>query len=398
MQKMSIWLRVVLFSLILCLGTGVALWSGETASLALADLSVASVGALASPTQDDVLYAALNGEIAGIYRSDDEGSLWQMVSRGPETTIEALAIHPTDRNIIYAGTSSASDQTGGNLWYSDDGGQTWDRSKLVLPTNAEGQPPAVSALAVNPAQPGVVYVGTVGQGLYRFYVEQGRYDRIGGVTQQNLYVKDIVVGPDHQVYAVTTESLLRIRGNSGQKIALPDAAVSLAIHPASPQTLYIGTVGYGVYRSMDGGRSWQPINRGLNWRPGLILQVSAIAVDQEKPHHLTLATAYGVGSRWAGDGVYESFDAGQSWRKVGERQDVVEELTIKAGGIYAATARGLTRYGQPLPPTPSFWQPFRSLTSPSGMQLFILALTVLLAAWILIGRLAWWQGQTQETV
>jgi photosystem II stability/assembly factor-like uncharacterized protein len=226
--------------------------------------------------------------------------------------------------------------------------------------------------------------------LYRYYVGQGRYDRIGSTPQQNLYVNEIVTGPDQQVYAVTTDGLLRVRGNSGQKIgSLPDAAVSLAVDPANGQTLYAGTVGYGVYRSADGGQSWQPINEGLGWQPGIILNVPAIAVDPENPEHLAVATAYGVGSQLASAGIYESFDAGQSWEKVADSETLVQNLSVKDGGIYAATTQGLVRYGETAPAQPGLWQRAQSLASPTGMQILILVLTVAFGLWVLLGRLAW---------
>lgn len=175
--------------------------------------------------------------------------------------------------------------------------------------------------------------------------------------------------------------------------------MSLAVDPASPQTLYAGAVAYGAYRSDDGGQSWQPINTGLGWQPGVILRVSAITIDEDNTHHLALATAYGVGSRVIGGGIYESFNAGESWDKVGDSDEVLTHLIITEGGIYAATTNGLIRYGEPLSSDtlgPQHW--FRSLANPTGTQGLILILTAILAGWALVGRLTWMPGQKRKII
>jgi hypothetical protein len=205
---------------------------------------------------------------------------------------------------------------------------------------------------------------------------------------------------DSPVYAVTTDGLIVIEGDAWRRIdTLPDGAVSLAIAPQDPKTLYVGTVGYGAHRSSDGGQSWQPINQGIGLQPGVILRIPAIAVDEANPQHLVVATAFSVGSQLVGDGVYESFDAGESWAKVGENRELVRHLTIEDGGIYAATAEGLVRYGAPLSPVSPDTIRTRvdGLTTPTGVQSLILAVTAAVAGWLLIGRLNWLSKRTQYT-
>jgi len=390
MEKMNLVLRIGLFSLILGLGTITALLTGETTGLALADLSTVSVSAMTRATYGDTLYATLGGEKQGIYRSDDSGRSWQKVSTGPAANISAIAVHPANRQILYAGVSGGQITTDTSLWYSSDKGRTWDRYGLSLPANPQGELPVVTVLTVDPNHPGVLYVGTEGRGLYR--VQSTGFSRIGSSALFGLYVNDIVAVPDGPIYAVTTEGLLVIDGDSWHKIEpLPDGTVSLALDPSNPKTLYIGTAGYGIHRSLDGGQSWQAINNGLGWQPGVILRVSAITVDKDDPQHLALSSAYSVGTHLTGDGIYESFDAGQSWLKVAESRDLANRLTIKEGGIYAATTHGLVRYGEPLSPiSPMSMFRFHSLLSnPTSIQGLILILTVGLAGMSLLGRVEW---------
>jgi photosystem II stability/assembly factor-like uncharacterized protein len=346
------------------------------------------------------LYAVLGDGIqpSGIYRSDDNGRSWQMISPGPPGMIHALAVHPTAERTLYATTGGGS--TPGSLWYSNDGGQTWDQDSLSLLLNTEQQPTTVSVLSVDPHSPGILYIGTEGRGLYRFHGVGEGYELVGGASLRDLFVKKVVVSPDGQVYALTTSDLFVINGDAWHRIeSLPDLAVSLAVDPASPQTLYAGAVAYGAYRSDDGGQSWQPINTGLGWQPGVILRVSAITIDEDNTHRLALATAYGVGSRVIGGGIYESFNAGESWDKVGDSDEVLTHLIITEGGIYAATTNGLIRYGEPLSSDtlePQHW--FRSLANPTGTQGLILILTAILAGWALVGRLTWMPGQKRKII
>jgi len=232
-------------------------------------------------------------------------------------------------------------------------------------------------------------VGTDGQGVYRFLTGHEEYELIGGVTMRNLYVKNIVVSPDDLVYILTTSGLIVVNGDAWYTIeTLPDLAVSLSIDPSDPNTLYAGTVSTGVWRSSDAGRTWKSINTNLGLKPGVILRVSAIAIDEAEPSHLALATAYGVGKRLAGGSIYESIDAGKNWMELGTTKEVANHLVIKNGGVYAATANGLARYGEPLSP-PSFttWLRLHSLAKPTTVQVLILILTVARAGWVLVGRL-----------
>ena len=97
-----------------------------------------------------------------------------------------------------------------------------------------------------------------------------------------------------------------------------------------------------------------------------------------------------MGSQLAPGGVFESTDGGQNWQRVADSRQVVERLTFEQGGIYAATAQGLERYGQPLESTSTQpLQSLRSLTQPTNAQMLVLGVTLALASLTLIGRADW---------
>jgi len=396
-RVLNLTIRIVLFTLILSVGTMAALVTGETKGLALTDLSGGSVRAMASATRNDILYAGLTGgpQPTGIYRSDDNGQTWQVVSSGPGVAINALAVHPANDAVLFAGTAGGPAVTTDSLWRSDNGGQTWRRFVLSLPANPYGMIPSVTALAVDPHQPGILYVGTDGQGVYRFDEGRNSYDLMGGVSLYNAHVKGLVVGPDSRVYALTNDGLFVTNGYTWQELeALPELAVSLAVAPNDPQTLYAGGASTGAYRATDGGRTWERISSGLEMVPGVALRVAALAVDDQNPNHVVAATAYGIGSQLARGGIYESTNAGRNWTKLGNADGVAVSLTINRGVVYAATVNGLARYGKPAQTAPVVSLPdLRPLTNPTGVQTLILVLTLALAALALVGRTEWVAGR-----
>ncbi len=81
---------------------------------------------------------------------------------------------------------------------------------------------------------------------------------------------------------------------------------TVAIHPSDPQTIFAGTRGGGVFRSVDGGRNWTAVNNGLT-NPTMDLSVNAVAIDPATPSTLYIGTY---------NGVFRSTDSGVTWTSV----------------------------------------------------------------------------------
>src|ERR1700724_1933095 len=84
--------------------------------------------------------------------------------------------------------------------------------------------------------------------------------------------------------------------------------------PGSSLTYYFGGVAGGVWRTTDGGVSWQPISDKT-----VISSIGAIAVSESNPNVIYLGTGESClrGDISYGDGVYKTTDAGKTWQHIG---------------------------------------------------------------------------------
>jgi photosystem II stability/assembly factor-like uncharacterized protein len=321
----------------------------ETTSLALADLPDASVQAVTTTADNRILYAALDegARTDGFYRSEDQGRTWQAIeSELDPTVINTLMVDSNDSSKLYAGTEGGPLGTANNVWRSQDGGQSWHNFNLSLPASPARIVPAVTAIVTDPNRPGILYVGTDGQGVYRFDEDQLGYELVGGASLADVHVRDLLVDTNSRLYALTNKGLFTFEASAWQQMdALPGIVESLAIAPLNPQILYAGVPSNGVYRSMDGGQTWEHVVQGLGWAPGASLLTTALAVDPKNPGHVVAATAYSLGIHHLSPaGIYESHTGGEGWAKVADTNSLVTQLTFTPEGVLAATEQGLKRY------------------------------------------------------
>lgn len=134
-------------------------------------------------------------------------------------------------------------------------------------------------------------------------------------------------------------------GRSWQPVALPSKhphvdVMAVTPHPEDARVIYVATHEAGVFRTSDGGKSWQAASAGLAG-----VDVHGLAIDPRDPRKLHAAV------RDKGEGIYRSTDAGGKWVRVddgpGGEVKVLSSVNISTGmgGIflYAGTAAGLQR-------------------------------------------------------
>jgi photosystem II stability/assembly factor-like uncharacterized protein len=200
-----------------------------------------------------------SGVLAG-YDPAGAGSPWYPIGpRNVNGRVKALAVDPTDPNILYAGAAS------GGVWKSSDGGQTWD----ALWDAQESL--AVGAMGIASSTPSTVYAGSgewtpgygasyPGAGVYvstdagaTWSVRSGcRCRRIGA----------LVVDP-------SDSSRLWICGDAGLErsedgglnwtLLRGDTVTDIVFEPGSTSTIYIAVLSTGYFKSTDYGTSFNPL-------------------------------------------------------------------------------------------------------------------------------------------
>jgi len=267
--------------------------------------------------------------------------LWRMIGpfRGGRT--RAVAGVPSQPNVFYIG------QVNGGVWKSDDYGRTWTPIFDAEPTQSIG------AIAVAPSDPNIVYVAS-GEGLQRpdLSVGDGIYKSAdAGKTWVHLGLRDgrqipqLAVDPrdTNRVFAAVLghpygpneeRGIFRSAdgGQTWQKVLYKDANTGgsdVEIDPSNPEVVYASLwearqgpweygndfegTGGGLFKSTDGGSTWRPLGHGL---PGDVTQINlAIAASQPSRLYATLATKHDPHDYQSGEGlgVYRSDDAGESW-------------------------------------------------------------------------------------
>lgn len=115
-----------------------------------------------------------------------------------------------------------------------------------------------------------------------------------------------------------------------------DPVVEIALHPTNPKILYIATNDY-IYKSRDAGHTWENVSRGMTHS-----RVIALAIDPLFPANVLAGTK--------GDGVYRSYNGGQTWvaKPVGMQDvtisSVVHQIVFVPGSsqhVFAATSMGV---------------------------------------------------------
>ena len=245
---------------------------------------------------------------AGVATARGEGERWGP-SHGPEGgPAFALAVAPSAPETVYVGTSRA-------VFRRTNGGRTWTDAGPVGRPTGDRWPPRVTSLAVDPRLPNTVYAGvnsrweggsTYGRPVFK--------STNGGQTWRALGLKGepVAISPTGTptVYAAAggsggTSRLFRSKdgGRSWQAAdrGLPSTYLwALAFDPTAPTTVYAAMGRRGIFKSGDGGASWRPVSISPAYR-----QVTAIAVDPRHPHTVYAGTDAGV---------VKSLDGGGSWR------------------------------------------------------------------------------------
>ncbi len=240
---------------------------------------------------------------------------------------------PSQPNVFYIGVCN------GGVWKSDDYGRTWSPIFDEQPTGSIG------AIAVAPSDPNIVYVGSgeglqrpdlsTGDGIYKSTDAGKTWVHLGlGDGQQIPQIAIDPRNPDRLFVAVfghpygPNEERGIYRSTDGgrtfQKVLYKDentGGSDVAIDPANPDTVYAalwearqgpwensswGGNNGGIFKSTDGGATWRQLTQGL--ADGVTQANLAIAPSDPKRIYASIASG-------GGTGIYRSDDAGESWTR-----------------------------------------------------------------------------------
>jgi photosystem II stability/assembly factor-like uncharacterized protein len=248
---------------------------------------------------NNIIYAG--AAAGGIFKSTDFGGSWlPKTDFQPSLSIGALVIDPLNSNIIYCGTGeaniSADSYAGFGMLKSTDYGETWIVSGLEESRH-------IAELEVHPANTDILYVAVSG-GLYSKGLDRGIYKSTdaGGSWSKVLFLNDstsaidVAIDPNdvNIVYAAMWE---RLRGPSFRKAA---------------------GINSGIYKSTDGGSSWEQLLNGLPSPDPIIGRIS-IAVAQSNSDYvyaLYKKASTPNGSSNSFHKFFRSTDKGDSWTEM----------------------------------------------------------------------------------
>lgn len=280
----------------------------------------------------------------GIWKTEDGGLNWKPIFDDKNVhAIGALAIAPSDKEVIYAGTGETSIRSnvsvGNGVWKSTDGGDTWNHVGL----DNSGR---IGRIVIHPDNPDVAFAAALGHG-YAPQKERGIWKtEDGGATwkhvlfvDENTGASDIEINPDNPrilyagMWQLEMKTWIRISGGPGS----------------------------GLYKSVDGGETWNKLEgSGLPKKPvGKI----AITVTPANPDRVYALIETGDGVPYDGeetdDGeLWRSDDRGKTWtlmsydRNMGGRQayythceaapDNQDVIYFMSSGFYTSKDGGKT--------------------------------------------------------
>ncbi len=245
------------------------------------------------PTKPFVFY--FGGVNGGIWRTANAGQTWQNITDGKTdiSSVGALAIAPSDPNVIYAGTGESQlreDLTfGTGIYRSTDAGTTWQ--KLGLSDSHQ-----IADIVVDPRDPDRVMVAVMGH-AFGPNAERGVFRTLDG--------------------GKSWKKVLFINDSTG--------ANDLSIDPSNPRIMYASMYKFqrtpwsmisgggrsGIWKTVDGGDTWTE----LTFRPGIPstpLGKIGIDVSPANPNRLYAS----IEAPDSSGGIFRSDDAGESWERM----------------------------------------------------------------------------------
>jgi photosystem II stability/assembly factor-like uncharacterized protein len=291
------------------------------------------------------------GVYAGDLNTTTGAVTWQAARSNkpvPDVYNLQIQVDPTDSNRIYAGANP------GGLFRSDDGGATWYDKNFLTPSVLVDDPrrQGYYTFAINPAVPYEVWVGTWGKGIYKSYDSQDFNIGANGTQFEMMgkHVNALLFHPILGVLAATEEGVYHTTdgGNTWHDLSAGlDTRQVRTLSVDAAGRLLAGTAGYELYERRAGDAAWTQLNALGNfgrlwpiWNNRPLYQYSTLLFHPADPSVIYFGTFPA--------GIYKSLDGGASWqeRNVGWPNDGVFTLVFHPQDtdvVYAGSYNGLNR-------------------------------------------------------
>ncbi len=253
--------------------------------------------AVTGVASDPMLYY-FGGTGGGVWRTKNGGQSWENISDGYfGGSIGAVAVSEWDPNVIYVGggekTVRGNVSSGYGMFKSVDAGKTW--TEIGLKDSRH-----IARVRIHPRNPDLVYAAVMGH-LYGPNEERGVYrSKDGGQTWERILFANADAGAVDLIFDPTNPrkmfaSTWRIR--------------------RTPYSLESGGEGSALWRSTDGGDTWENIS-GNDGLPGGNWGISGVTVSPANPNRVWAIIENEKG------GVYRSDDGGDSWRRINQDRNL----------------------------------------------------------------------------
>jgi len=252
--------------------------------------AVAACGVVGDPK---TYYMGTTG--GGLWKTDDMGIGWRNISDGYFKTgsVGAVAVAESDPNVVYVGMGEHAvrgvmTHGGDGVYKSTDAGKTWKRIGLELTQH-------ISRIVIDPKDPNIVLVAAQGA-LYSHTQQRGVFKSTdGGVTWKNVLFVDDKTGAAELSMDMTNPRILY---------------AAMWEHGRLPWKVISGGPGSGLYKSTNGGDTWEKLKEGLPEEMGKM----AIAVSRSNPEKV-YALIEGDSDKETG-GLFVSTNSGKKWTRV----------------------------------------------------------------------------------
>ena len=247
--------------------------------------------------QKNTFYFGATG--GGVWKTIDGGSNWKNISdKYFGGSIGAVALAPSDPTVLYVGegenTLRGNVSEGFGMWRTDDGGRSWKNIGLKDTRH-------IARIVIHPKNPDVVWVAAVGH-LFGPNQERGIYKTIdGGKTWKKVLFSDkqsggidLVMEPGNpSVFYASTWTVIR-----------------------TPYSLESGGSGSALWKSTDGGETWQKLNDKKGFPGKTVIGNIGIAVSASSPERVYALVESEKG------GLLKSDDYGETWTNISTDQNI----------------------------------------------------------------------------